>query len=330
MAYQGFYRPTLHLNRREAQDSYANDPKAEAEERDRLFASRYPIARAVSKQLQSSLDLYDGRSWPLPESKGGIDVERRNRNAERIRKTMDECRNFGVSMHRESMKGEYLDPCLSELKKGKEDVAKKGLQVGDSWGETLPRSPEVSFKNAQEVLNITEPRADELCSSMGLQTRKTSRGLTEALCNAVGLRANPVLSLTLEDVETEMSSPGQNRQILLRHFETGLDGVEAIIHGQAHFDAVVERDDLSSGRPLPQSTNEAGACHKPGGAIEHAVFGSQSWTFFGVRYKQTGHNFGGHGKSRWLCFGVPQEAALEVSPEKEGEEQVDVEIGGGW
>ena len=55
---------------------------------------------------------------------------------------------------------------------------------------------------------------------------------THAICHQSMLAAQPILTLTLTDTTRAIKTPTQSRSVLLLHFEVGLDGVEAIIHGQ--------------------------------------------------------------------------------------------------
>ena len=71
------------------------------------------------------------------------------------------------------------------------------------------------------------------------------RRLTEALRKARTISVKPLLTLTLEDVSTDLNSLTHVRQDLLRRFEVGLDGIKAIVCDQAYFSPLDEPRELS-------------------------------------------------------------------------------------
>ncbi|KAL9634500.1 MAG: hypothetical protein Q9164_004049 [Protoblastenia rupestris] len=333
MTYQPFNSSGFpSLSRRLAQEPHADDPKADAQERDRLYASGYPIARAVSKTLQSSLDLYNGSTWPLPELMSEeANVERRAENAEKIRKALKGCTNFGVSTHGASCKGEYLDSYLVRSYKVGGIFGKLGPQVSGS-GINSSYDAGMDFSSAiptaHEVPLNTEAKQDTSHVALETMNHETSGSVMESMCNAATIQVEPILSLTLEDTSTEMNTPAQAQQILLHHFEVGFDGVEAIIHGQARFHGAIAQAHLSWNSHVVAAGKNTCANHEQSlglGDIDTRS-GDQWWIFFGVQYKQPTHNANDDRKTRWLCFGLPKVAALFIGQD---EEMVDVEIGGG-
>ena len=333
MTYQPFNSSgSPSLSRRLAQEPHADDPKADAQERDRLYASRYPLAQAVSKTLQSSLDLYNGSTWPLPELMiEEANVERRTENAEKIRETLKGCTNFGVYSYRASGKGGYLDPHLVRSYKvggifGKLGPQVSGSGINSSYDAGMDSSS--AIPTAHEVPLNTEAKQDTSHVALETMSYEIPGSVMESMCNAATIQAEPILSLTLEDTSTEMNTPAQAQQILLHHFEVGFDGVEAIIHGQARFHGAIAQAHLSWKSHLTAVGKNTCANHEQSlglGDIDTRS-GDQWWIFFGVQYKHPAHNANDDRKTRWLCFGLPKVAAMFIGQD---EEMVEVEIGGG-
>ncbi|KAK3173208.1 hypothetical protein OEA41_006537 [Lepraria neglecta] len=94
--------------------------------------------------------------------------------------------------------------------------------VPQSQGMDFLKYAKAEFKVKVRTRNPTVPQPQNMPGT-----------LTEALCNWHHLQSSHILTLTLEDVSVSMLNPKFDRCVLLQHFEVGLDGVEAIIRGQA-------------------------------------------------------------------------------------------------
>ena len=119
--------------------------------------------------------------------------------------------------------------------------------------------------------------------------------LTEALCNWHQLLLTPIFALTLDDVTSSIANPHHKTCVLLRHFEVGLDGVEAIIKGYVQIPETTERKHQREER-----------LQKLG------IYGKGLWRFYGVRFKQTSKEKKLRKPAKWLCFGAPREACNKL------------------
>ena len=134
---------------------------------------------------------------------------------------------------------------------------------------------------------------------------------TDAICQYDDFTVKPILALTLKDVTPLMHIPNRERCILLKHFEVGLDGVEAIVAGeviipeslfwkkQVREDRLGKLGTLKSGRGgySKELEDHQRRCH----------YGEGRWIFFGIKFKQS-HSEKKKGKGKWGCFGAPLEA----------------------
>lgn len=150
---------------------------------------------------------------------------------------------------------------------------------------------------------------------------------TDAICQYDEFTAKPLLALTLKDVTPLMHLPNRERCILLKHFEVGLDGVEAIVAGEVIIpespywkkrvreDRVGKLGTLKSGRGgySKELEDHQRRCH----------YGEGRWMFFGIKFKQS-HSEKKKGKGKWGCFGAPLEAVQRFDAVEE-----QIAVGGG-
>ena len=169
------------------------------------------------------------------------------------------------------------------------------------------------------------PKLDSHLEGVHQQIQKMTvpiRGqLTNALCEAKALRLKPVLSLTLEDINASMTTPKATRQGVLQHLEVGLDGVEAIVYGEAYFSEEWEPSiNHRTHQYLPSASRSYGNSTYSG---ERTGW----WSFFGIiASRKDLRPEGLH--SSWLCFGVPSAALDAVEPTADLK-HAQIEIGGG-
>ncbi|KAG7004235.1 hypothetical protein G7Y79_00026g058190 [Physcia stellaris] len=150
---------------------------------------------------------------------------------------------------------------------------------------------------------------------------------TDAICQYDDFTVKPILALTLKDVTPLMHIPNRERCILLKHFEVGLDGIEAIVAGeviipeslfwkkQVREDRLGKLGTLKSGRGgySKELEDHQRRCH----------YGEGRWIFFGIKFKQS-HSEKKKGKGKWGCFGAPLEAVQRFDAVEE-----QIAVGGG-
>ena len=159
------------------------------------------------------------------------------------------------------------------------------------------------------------------------QPDRMPKTLTEAICSYIPLEAKPILTLTLERVDSYLRSPTISRCNLLKHFEVGLDGVESLCQGTAKIpetpEATAERE---------RRVGKIGTLKQGDGGLYRALkcaqrkdqqYGKGYWYFFGVKFKQTDKQVG-----KWLLFGAPIEAVDHLDL-KRNQENVTIMLGGG-
>ena len=156
--------------------------------------------------------------------------------------------------------------------------------------------------------------------------------LTEAICSYMPLEAKPILTLTLERVDPPVPSPTDQRCILLKHFEVGLDGVEGLCQGTAK---IPETPEVTAERE--QRVGKLGTFKQGDGGFYRSLkraqqkeqkYGMGYWYFFGVKFKQTGKEKKLRRGGKWFLFGAPIEAVYHLDI-KRSQENVTVMLGGG-
>ena len=155
--------------------------------------------------------------------------------------------------------------------------------------------------------------------------------LTEALCNWHHLFAKPILALTLDDITTSVSNPHQQMCVLLRHFEVGLDGVEAIVRGYVQIPETVERKQQREERLQKLGMRKSGDGGFSGAlkrAQQDKTYGQGLWVFYGIRFKQSSKEKAFGKPAKWLCLGVPREACNKLKVPVGHDSEV-VMLGGG-
>ena len=156
--------------------------------------------------------------------------------------------------------------------------------------------------------------------------------LTEAICNYMPLEAKPILTLTLERVDPPVPAPTDQRCILLKHFEVGLDGVEGLCQGTAK---IPENSEVTADRE--RRVGKIGTFKDGDGGFYRALksaqqkeqqYGKGYWYFFGVKFKQTSKERKLRRGGKWLLFGAPIEAVYHLDIKKR-QENVTISLGGG-
>ena len=156
--------------------------------------------------------------------------------------------------------------------------------------------------------------------------------LTEAICNYIPLEAKPILTLTLERVDPPVPSPTDQRCILLKHFEVGLDGVEGLCQGTGK---IPETPEVTAERE--RRVGRIGTFKDGDGGFYRTLesaqqkdqqYGKGYWYFFGVKFKQTSKERKLRRGGKWLLFGAPIEAVYRLDI-KRSQENVMVLLGGG-
>ena len=157
--------------------------------------------------------------------------------------------------------------------------------------------------------------------------------LTEAICSYIPLEAKSILTLTLERVDSPVPSPTDQRCILLKHFEVGLDGVEGLCQGTAR---IPETPEVTAERE--RRVGKLGTFKQGDGGFYKSLkraqqkeqqYGKGYWYFFGVKFKQTGKERKLRKGGKWFLFGAPIEAVYHLDI-KRSQENVNIKLGGGF
>ena len=180
-------------------------------------------------------------------------------------------------------------------------------------------------------LDETQPKAKERNPPVP-QPDNMPNTLTEAICNYIPLEAKSILTLTLERVDPPVPSPTDQRCILLKHFEIGLDGVEGLCQGTARIP-----ETLKVAAERERRVGKLGTFKQGDGGFYRSLksaqqkdqqYGKGYWYFFGVKFKQTSRERKLRRGGKWLLFGAPIEAVYHLDI-KRSQENVAVVLGGG-
>lgn len=192
--------------------------------------------------------------------------------------------------------------------------------------EDVVRSP-TDQVNDDQSMHKTTPHADESRKNQKRKERKPRNlptpqpedmpgTFTQAICsNKTQFTVRPILALTLETVDPLMRAPRKARNIVLKHFEVGLDGVEGLVSGHVQ---VPETPEVTEERE--KRLGPLGAYKKGAGGFFHALkkeqrekgLGQGIWLFWGVRFTKMREEKKNRKPAKWLCFGVPLEASSRV------------------
>lgn len=180
-------------------------------------------------------------------------------------------------------------------------------------------------------IDETQPKAKER-TPLVPRPEMMPNTLTEAICNYIPLEAKPILTLTLERIDPPVPSPRDQRCILLKHFEVGLDGVQGLCQGTAR---IPETPEWTAERE--RRVGKLGTFKQGDGGFYRSLksaqqkdqqYGKGYWYFFGVKFKQTSKERKLRRGGKWLLFGAPIEAVYHLDIKK-SQENVTVMIGGG-
>ncbi len=185
--------------------------------------------------------------------------------------------------------------------------------------------------HAITYLDETQPKTKERNPPVP-QPENMHNTLTEAICSYIPLEAKPILTLTLERVDNPIPSPIDQRCVLLKHFEVGLDGVEGLCQGTARIPEIPE---VTAERE--KRVGKLGTFKQGDGGFYRSLksaqqkdqqYGKGYWYFFGVKFKQTSRERKLKRGGKWLLFGAPIEAVYHLDI-KRSQENVAVMLGGG-
>ncbi|KAL8793834.1 MAG: hypothetical protein Q9195_003559 [Heterodermia aff. obscurata] len=149
---------------------------------------------------------------------------------------------------------------------------------------------------------------------------------TDAVCQYEEFTVKPILALILKDVTPLMHLPSNERCVLLKHFEVGLDGVEAIVAGEV----IIPESDFWKKNVREDRLGTLGTLKTGGGGYSKELedhqrrcrHGEGRWVFFGIKFKQS-HKQMKKGKGKWGCFGAPLEAVQRFDAVEE-----EISVGG--
>ena len=234
-----------------------------------------------------------------------------------------------ASQHQQTAKSEQTFPNIfgdTLMRDGRERHGKKrGLGPNEL-------DVAASLQNHSVVLiGETEPKPKERNPPVP-QPEKMPNTLTEAICSYIPLEAKSILTLTLERVDAPIPSPTDQRCILLKHFEVGLDGVEGLCQGTAK---IPETPDVAAERE--RRVGKVGMFKQGHGGFYKTLkrtqqkeqqYGKGYWYFYGVKFKQTGKEKKLRKGGKWLLFGAPIEAVYRLDI-KRNQDNVSVMLGGG-
>ena len=201
-----------------------------------------------------------------------------------------------------------------EAMNDEEDHSDAGGCEGE--GDFPPIDELVGGIDTAECINLKEFHCHSFHEQLEVPNPQDMPGtLTEALCNWHQFWPTPIFALTLDDVTRSVANPRQKTCVLLRHFEVGLDGVEAIIKGFVQIPETTERKHQCEKRLQKLGVRNSGDVFLSGAlkkAPHDKTYGKRLWRFYGVRFRQTSRERKLAKPAKWLCFGAPQEACNKL------------------
>lgn len=249
----------------------------------------------------------------------------------KVKEGSSNCGDYSPHASQGQHKTQGKEPIHNFLGNSSIDDSKEG------HGKTISSSREgldiaANFrKHSITSVEETQPKAKERNRPVP-QPEKMPNSLTEAICSYIPLEAKSILTLTLERVDPPVISPIDQRCILLKHFEIGLDGIEGLCQGTVR---IPETPEMTAERE--RRVGKLGTFKQEDGGFYTSLkcaqrkeqqYGKGYWFFFGVKFKQTGKERKLREGGKWLLFGAPIEAISHLDI-KRSQENVSIMLGGG-
>ena len=254
--------------RREANDPYLTKEESRAQLQ-RAYNGHLRQVQAISRDLQRSIKVYNDRKWRIPRliSSATRTLEIQNRHKlERL-----------LSSYHTERGSIQCSPMPSTACHQQRSI------------RSCRQTSKVNVVDAHQKPTVSYPLKGPL---------------TDFLMQATKLDLKSLPTLTLSDTKIAMDTPMLQREVKLRHFEVGINGVVAIVSGRAFFDKREEQSErpIKPLRPDPEP--------QPHPEITNC---NARWVFWGVL---TAPCEGGSSQSmvsNWLCFGAPAAAITNDS-----------------
>lgn len=279
--------------------------------KERLLAS-LPRVQTASRRLQNATGVRNEEAWPTPSKLASeVDQSTYEANVAALDDAIKDCEIFCVSMNRLSERGEMFDGDVKGLQKRQVKFGTKDEKVEEEDFVVMDKG---KCKEKQVTDMAVDPISEDHLPRKYPpfpDPRNMSGSFTDTICQYKDFTVKPILALTLKDVTPLMHLPSNERCVLLKHFEVGLDGVEAIVAGEVVIpESTFWRKNVREDRLGKLGTLKTGRGGYSKELEDHqrrCHHGEGRWMFFGIKFMQS-HKQMKKGKGKWGCFGAPLEA----------------------
>lgn len=141
----------------------------------KAYVEHLPRVQAASQRLQRALEFHDPNEWPLPTVPEDLD-ERRSvveANVGVLLAALDDCKDFGLPMQRNSDKDDFFDEVHQKLHGSNAGIGGSGLSAKASASQTTANSAAVSSdtrKQAAATRGAASPTEDQTLAATGDKT----------------------------------------------------------------------------------------------------------------------------------------------------------------
>ena len=202
------------------------NPQQAEENRAKVFMDRLPHVQAASRRLQGHLEIHGDKPWPLPPLPNDPNPFIVGINASKIQAALKNCKDFGVTINRESSKSEFLDT-----------VAKYGKRVVKEGSQDLAHK----FKSFEEEKKASEAEASDAIARLmdeGLQeelkelNHESKSGKSGKACNSDFADAtSEVPSISKSPFHRVGSTPTPSATQVSQEGSTGASEDEILVSG---------------------------------------------------------------------------------------------------
>ena len=205
--------------RRRREDQYQEmvdkeNPRQAEQRREAHLKENLPQVQSVTRRLQSQLGIWDPRVWPiprLPESRELHNDFLVETNTKRVLNALDDCKDYGVDMSRESSKGQMLagtvvrrtqaqrEPADSAAPRDEDEVDENAVSEPKNTNFTYKPTPPQAKKNKNKKKKKASNK-DELS--------REDDGMASALS---GTTTNVSTNQSISQGQTTISPPDHDR-----------------------------------------------------------------------------------------------------------------------
>lgn len=256
-----------------------------------------PAVVAASAALQNAMGIRNTSRWPTPPAPvARSNLHHIKENRTKLHEALSACQMYVQAETEQGLFGGLGLSLPTAASTSAPEMQERRFEITDP-GLPAEGSKTPAFESPAEELYFPDPL-------------DMPGSFTGAACAYPDFHVKPLFSLTLSSVVPRIHSPTVSRNIILHHFEIGLEEVEGIVTGGVIIPESVQQTHVREERlgKLGYKKTGEGAYSKEVKRVQQENgWGQGRWVFFGVKLKQSTEEQK-EGTGKWFCFGAPVEA----------------------